>query len=180
MKHGHNHIDLIKIEAFFDRELEPEARARLREHTEQCPICTKMLEENKTIAATFGALIIDETRRAESVPLDDVIWDAVGRHGTTRSFLGFLGTHRRTWVPAIAAAATLVFFIALFSPAPSHSEPSAYVQSLRGDTVSVMILETPQTRQTVLWFKEAQQTPSDLGEEQDYEGWLFFKHQQLV
>ena len=62
-----------------------------------------------------------------------------------------------SWRMALSAAAAVALLVFLiynpFQPALS-SGPSAIIDSFTGQVKSVMILETPQNRQTVIWYSE--------------------------
>jgi hypothetical protein len=61
---------------------------------------------------------------------------------------------KRCLVPATALALAFLFFVLLQPPA-SVSGPSAIISSFQGDVASVMILETPESHQTILWISES-------------------------
>jgi hypothetical protein len=64
-------------------------------------------------------------------------------------------TPRRMLFPATAVAALLVVLILYFPGSRSiNGGPSALVSYLGGETASVMIFETPNTRHTIIWFEE--------------------------
>ena len=53
-----------------------------------------------------------------------------------------------------AATGLLLFVLAFFFEAETPSGPSAIVTSFQGEYSSVMIMETPETRNTIIWFDE--------------------------
>lgn len=58
-------------------------------------------------------------------------------------------------IPAAAMVAIFFILFSLTGPSVSVSGPSAIVKSFSGDTSSVIILETPESRQTIIWFNES-------------------------
>ena len=59
------------------------------------------------------------------------------------------------WAPVLATVCMILAFLFISRPqAPQAPVPSALVQSFKGNIASVMILQTPETHQTVVWYKE--------------------------
>ncbi len=71
----------------------------------------------------------------------------------------------RILVPVSSLAMLLILCLALFRYTyfTDESGPSAIVDSFTGNVTSVVIIETPESRQTIIWFSE---TP-DLAGDQD-------------
>jgi hypothetical protein len=62
----------------------------------------------------------------------------------------------RIFVPVtVAALALAIFIIPLpFKKGPNGEAPSAIINSFTGSVTSVMLFETPNTHQTIIWFNE--------------------------
>jgi hypothetical protein len=57
-------------------------------------------------------------------------------------------------VPAGAAALVLALLLVTLPPPAQLAEPSAIVNSFSGDVASVIIVETPESHQTIIWYTE--------------------------
>ena len=108
--------------------------------------------------ADFSQRLRDRVRQAtETVDFTalekDVLYKALRQYRHRGQGSAFFASLRYT-IPATVAAGLLVFFgyaHFLAKPAPV---PSAIINSFTGSMSSVMIFETPETRQTILWYKE--------------------------
>jgi anti-sigma factor RsiW len=165
MKGGRQTCDPNLLELFFDGELDEEAYLALYEHATHCPSCRKAVEENRSVSRLVRAGVMKEVSRAGLEQLDAAA--LVRSHKTDRSVwwrggdIVFLKP--RFWVPATAAVVAAFFFLTFFNPVPTVFEPSALVQSLKGEVASVMILEIPGSRRTVLWFEEGLGSNGEMG-----------------
>jgi anti-sigma factor RsiW len=147
--------DPILLGHYFDRELGPEDKEKVDEHLKDCPSCQKTLQDHQIISSHYKADLKTKLARTNFESLEQSVLNRVRDRRvfgwTNISSLLFL---KRFYIPATAVAAALViFFSVMFYPA-SPSDPSAIVTSLSGQISSVMIFETPNTQQTILWFKE--------------------------
>jgi hypothetical protein len=57
-------------------------------------------------------------------------------------------------MPLSALATALLIFFFFFHPLSPEPIPSALINSFTGSYSSVIILETPNTRHTILWFSD--------------------------
>lgn len=147
--------DPILLCHYFDRELGPEDKENVDEHLKTCPSCQKALQDHRLISSHFRADLKAELSQTNMESLEksvlNIVQDRRAFWWTKISDLLFL---KRVYIPATALAAALViFFTVLYYPV-SPSGPSAIVTSLTGQSSSVMIFETPNTQQTILWFTE--------------------------
>ncbi len=155
MKMRTDECDPTLVSRFYDGELGPERHDRVRAHIKRCPQCGKMLEELKTLSEHVKTYIIGDQLKSRSISLEDRVVDKIRKEDSApwekiRSALSL----KRTWIPAVAIASlALVFFTLLRTP--GIPGPSAIITSLSGDTTSVIIMETPDTGHTILWFTEA-------------------------
>lgn len=165
MKDGRQTCDPNLLELFFDGELNEEAYRALYEHATHCPSCRKTLGENRSVSRLARAGVMKEVSRAGLEQLDAAAFvrsrerdRRAWRRGSDIVFL-----KPRFWVPATAAVVAAFFFLTFFNPVPTVFEPSALVQSLKGEVASVMILEIPGSRRTVLWFEEGPGSNGETG-----------------
>ncbi len=165
MKSARQTCDPNLLELFFDGELDEETYQAVYEHARHCPSCRKALGENRSVSRLVRAGVMKEVSRAGLGQLDAAI--LVGSHKRERKIwrrggdIVFLKP--RFWVPATAAVVAAFFVLTFFNPLPTVFEPSALVQSLKGEVASVMILEIPGSGRTVLWFKEGLGANGEMG-----------------
>lgn len=141
------------VSRFFDGELGAEEYDRVAGHVKDCPACRKRLEELGILSKDIRSFLTG-SRKEASTGLEQKLLEAIQKKETpwwvkTKEVI----FSKRVLIPASAvASAVLIFFSLFYTPAPSG--PSAIVTSLSGSGSSVIIMETPRTRQTILWFDE--------------------------
>lgn len=141
------------ISRFFDGELEAEEHGRVARHVKECPACRKRLEEFQTLSGDIRSFLT-KPYREESPELEQKVLEAIQK----REAVWWVKAKemifsKRVLIPASALASAVLIFFSLFYT-PAVSGPSAIVTSLSGSGSSVIIMETPRTRQTILWFNE--------------------------
>jgi hypothetical protein len=147
--------DPLLVSRFHDQELDMEASDRLRAHLDTCSSCRQVLEDHRRIAENFRSAVAGERTRLDADTFEKTLFHQMGVRAAERRFgLLELITGKKFYIPAAALAATLILFFTFFYPAGAPSSPSAIVTSFSGDISSVMIFETPETHQTILWFNE--------------------------
>ena len=155
IKCDQNLVDLL-YDQELDQELDEREVVRLKEHLETCPPCRQALKENQALSTVFKAGFANAVSRTSLENIEDRVMDKIqSRSLPWWSRIPNLLTPRRTLLPATALAALLVVLILYFPGSRSiNGGPSALVSSLGGETASVMIFETPNTRHTIIWFEE--------------------------
>lgn len=151
IKCDQNLVDLL-----YDQELDEREEVRLKEHLETCPPCRQALKENQALSKVFKAGFANAVSRTSLENIENRIMDKIQSRSLPwwRSIPNLL-TPRRMVLPATALTALLVVAILYFPGSRSiNGGPSALVSSLGGETASVMIFETPNTRHTIIWFEE--------------------------
>ena len=142
------------LSLFIDGELGPEESRRVERHLQDCPTCRQYLQQQGELA--------QQLRREVSLARQAVDFQRLEQHivGKTGGRPA-LGHHMRQWLLSwrlmlpVAATAVLIlfFFTSVFEP-PAPPGPSAIIKSFTGKVSSVMILETPQSHHTVIWYSE--------------------------
>lgn len=158
MKKDTDKCNPVLLNRFFDGEIEAHEHARTSEHLKNCPFCQKSFQENQTLSLFLKAGVDRAVSQTNFAAAEDTVLRKIRKKqvpwGTK---IKELIATRRFLIPA-AAMATLIFLVLTFTPPhPSVSGPSAIVSSVTGDISSVMIIETPGTRQTIIWFNETSQ-----------------------
>jgi anti-sigma factor RsiW len=155
MKKDTDKCNPVLLNRFFDGEARDDEHARISQHLRDCPFCRKSFQKNQTLSLFLKAGVDRAVSQTDFASVEDTVLRKIRKNqvpwGTK---IRELFASRRFLIPA-AAMATLIFLVISFTPPhPSVSGPSAIVSSVTGDISSVMIIETPGTRQTIIWFNE--------------------------
>ncbi|MBN1842194.1 MAG: zf-HC2 domain-containing protein [Deltaproteobacteria bacterium] len=147
--------DPTLLNRFFDQELGPDEYALMSEHIKHCPSCQKALQDAEAISTLFRTGLDKELSHANLEKVEEKVLAFIRKKKTPWWLkFGRLLVARRFYVPATAVIAGLVLYFSFLAPPTSVSGPSAIINSFKGNVGSVMILETPKTHQTILWFSE--------------------------
>ena len=143
-----------EISRYLDGETNSADTHRIEEHLRICSDCRRKLTQLRETGDILRQTVETAGKEMDFQRLEQQIFTATRQHHPQRDRLSERLFSWRVALPAAAAAALLVLFI--FNPfQPSLSSgPSAIIDSFTGQVKSVMILETPQNRQTVIWYSE--------------------------
>jgi len=151
------------LSRFFDQELGQEESVHMREHVDHCASCQRALQENQTLSVQFKTGLDQGLSGVDLGKIEKNVVAVICRQDV-RWWMGLrdLFFSRKFFFPATAMAAALLLSVLLRPPA-SLSGPSAIVSSFEGDVASVMILETPESHQTIIWISENVTSAGDNG-----------------
>jgi anti-sigma factor RsiW len=148
--------DQEQISRFHDGELSPQDNRRMEAHLKDCPDCQMLLADFDRL----GHL----TRRHADQALAAIDTGEMAQHILARMQKSReASADWRNWlkpgrllIPVTVAALALAIFIVPrpFNKVPDSEAPSAIINSFTGSVTSVMLFETPNTHQTIIWFKE--------------------------
>jgi len=154
MNHTRGSCDPVMINRFFDHELDQEEYDRVAGHIETCPLCQRTLDELKALSGMVNEYIRDTwSEKIEGSVEEEVLASIQQRKAPWWIKARGLFLSKKILIPLTTTAA-LFLFLSVFFRSPAQTGPSAIVTSLSGNMTSVIIMETPQTHQTILWFKE--------------------------
>lgn len=166
----HQSCDQQLLSHYYDGELAPDQHERVARHLEGCPHCRRELAALEQVSAGVAASV---QAAADKAPLDGLearvltaIRDREQAAGGGAWLKGLLAP--RLLVPAAAAIIALITVGVSLRMPDAVVEPSAIVESFSGSVSTVMIVETPETRQTILWFEE--EITGEEEHEQDNQG----------
>lgn len=147
---------------YLDGDLDPDEVKRMEDHLQHCETCQRQLDFFSAFSQDFKAHVQRETDGVNFSPLEkEVIHKALYQHRLKRGPWNVIASLRFV-VPAVAVACLLLFFgYTRFMVDPGPAAPSAIINSFTGSMTSVMIFETPETRQTILWYHEEPDTESE-------------------
>ncbi len=155
MKKGHTECDSILLSRFLDQELGPDQHAKLEAHLRDCPFCQKTAREHHALADLFKAKVEKAVSLTDFGHLERQVMDRVRDvQEPWWQKAGSLLFSKKMLIPAVSAAVMLILFFSYPRPPEQAIGPSAIINSFTGDISSVMILETPKSRQTIIWFDE--------------------------
>lgn len=142
--------DEARLSRYVDGEATPQERQRVETHLLRCPGCRQFVQQQQQLARQLRREVAAARQAVDFERLERQITGAVGRRPLLREKLF-------SWkmaLPVAATAALALFFItsSLHSPVPAG--PSAVINSFTGRVSSVMILETPGSNRTVIWYSE--------------------------
>ena len=154
MKKAHHECDEELIGRYFDGEVSQKEYTRISRHLEGCPTCQKILQDNQAIATVFRNNLAREVSQADLGVVETRVLDQIRqKENPWWKRLSKRFSSIRILIPVTALAALILFFAITRSPT-TISGPSAIIESFSGEVSSVMIIETPKTRQTIIWYKE--------------------------
>ena len=153
MKKSSSNCDPVMVSRFFDKELDPADDASVDRHINSCRSCREMLDDLKTLSKEVREHLTEicdtDCASIEKSLLATICRKKIPLGERVKEVL----FSKKVWIPVTAVASLLIVFFTMFQPAGDNG-PSAIIASLSGDVSSVVIIETPQTRQTILWFNE--------------------------
>ena len=160
MNNATDRCDPALMDRFFDNEVDEAEGAWAKAHLAGCPSCRRFQLENQAIGDLFRSELDGVLTGADKTMLEEQVITQVGRHhsrgwGWLKELFAF---KRLIPLAAVAGMLVLVFGYLFVSDVPAG--PSAIVTSFQGDYSSVMIMETPETRNTIIWFVETTRAPN--------------------
>lgn len=154
MKKAHHDCNEELIGRYLDGEVSQEEHDGISRHLKDCLSCQKILEDNQSISTVFRDTLKIESSHAGFAVLKTRVLDQIRqKENPWWKRLAKRFSSIRILIPATALAALVLFFAIPRSPT-TISDPSAIVEAFSGDVSSVMIIETPKSRQTIIWYKE--------------------------
>ncbi|MEA2040209.1 MAG: anti-sigma factor [Thermodesulfobacteriota bacterium] len=157
MKKAYGECDEELIGRYFDGELSQKEYERISRHLKECPSCQKVLQDYQAISTVSVDSLEQEASRADFGLLETRVLDQIRQKGHPwRERITELVFSGKLLIPATALAALILFFAITRSPT-TLSGPSAIIEAFSGEVSSVMIIEAPNSRQTIIWYKETEE-----------------------
>lgn len=154
MKKAHHDCNEELIGRYLDGEVSQEEHDGISRHLKDCLSCQKILQDNQSISTVFRDNLKKENSHAAFAVLETRVLDQIRqKENPWWKRLAKRFSSIRIFIPATALAALILFFAIPRSPT-TISGPSAKIEAFSGDVSSVMIIETPKSRQTIIWYKE--------------------------
>jgi anti-sigma factor RsiW len=139
---------------YMDGDLLPAEAAQVNDHLGGCHQCRRQVAAMNRFSKDFCGRVQQAADDVDFMALEKSVLNKALRQRQPRGALTSFFTSMKYTIPATVAAGLLIFLsYSHFMPQPA-SAPSAIINSFTGSMSSVMIFETPETRQTILWYNE--------------------------
>jgi predicted anti-sigma-YlaC factor YlaD len=142
------------LSRFIDGELTGAEQRRLEHHLTHCPDCQTELNRIRLLANTYQSIMDTSRFQKDLAGIEGRVMGRIKRPKAWRDAVWDFLKAKQVLIPVSAVGTILAVFVTIqmFFTAPTG--PSAIVTSMTGDVSSVMIMETPQSRQTIIWITE--------------------------
>ncbi len=149
-----NDCDETRLDRYLEGELAAGEKARMEAHFEACQPCRRQAAAMATFSQDFRDRVQHAAESVNYVALEkQVLTKALRQHRSRSGFSRFVASLKYA-VPVAMTAGLLIFFAYSHFRVKPAPLPSAIINSFTGSMSSVMIFETPETRQTILWYTE--------------------------
>ena len=139
---------------FIDGELAEDEHKRFTAHLEGCRKCRRQLAVLTGVAQRFRDRVQTTSDAVDFTSLEKSVLNRALRQRHSRGGSTGRMAVLRYMLPAAVTAGMLLFVAYTYFPIQPKTAPSAIINSFTGSMSSVMIFETPDTRQTILWYTE--------------------------
>jgi anti-sigma factor RsiW len=144
-----------QISRYVDGELPRQQLWQIRQHLDTCRACRNLAGQFWDVTQTFNELaeqpgmVIDPAR----------LYQTMGKPAQTSGRFSIAKFFSRPARPLLAAAASIaaLFFISIYAlqnDTALPAGPSAIVTSIETEYTAVMIIETPDSHHTIIWYSE--------------------------
>ena len=155
------HCDDVLLNRYYDGDLDADQTRRFETHLDECRRCRQRLSAMAAIAERLRMRIQDTTEAQDYTALEKEALTTALRDRRSAKGLSRMPTSLKFAIPATVVAGVLLFFGYFHNFSNSSPAPSAIINSFTGSMSSVMIFETPKTRQTILWYNEGVDAKSE-------------------
>jgi len=145
-----------KVYQFADGELAERQKEAVQDHLDQCAHCRGILHHSRQLTALYQQF---SRTRASRSSRASVATGPLGRvRPDKRPWRRRLQAYFPKWVTVPLVTALLLMVLAFpWLLKKNVKEPSAIITSLTSDSGSIMMFETPVSKQTVIWVAENSQ-----------------------
>jgi anti-sigma factor RsiW len=162
MNHSNsNTCDEILLDRYLDGDLGSAEKAQMAVHLGECRQCRLHVETMTDFLQAFRGRVQQVTDAVDYVGLEKQVLNKALWPHRSRSVFSRVIASLKYAIPATVMAGGLLFFAYSNTVVKPVSAPSAVINSFTGAMSSVMIFETPETRQTILWYHEGPDLESE-------------------
>ena len=151
---GSNTCDESLLCRYLDDDLLPAEQTQLDAHLDACRRCRRQVVAMTEFSQDLKERVRQATDEVDFMALEKELLNKALRQRRPQGGLSAFIASLKYVIPATVTAGLLLFFgysQFMINPTPV---PSAIINSFTGSMSSVMIFETPETRQTILWYNE--------------------------
>lgn len=149
-----NTCDEILLDRYLDGDLDAGEKAQMEVHFESCRQCRRQVAAMRTFSQDLRDRVQRVTDSVDYMALEKQVLNKALRQNRSRGgFSTFIASLKYTIPATVTAGLLLIFAYSHYVVKPTPL-PSAIINSFTGSMSSVMIFETPETRQTILWYTE--------------------------
>ena len=141
------------VSRYIDNELDEDELVSFKSHIVGCETCRIRLRDYNKIGEEINSFIQAQPA-AYPIELENNVARAIRRKNKAR-VTGWkdIILSKRVFMPVGLAVSVMMMFLTFFNDATPIG-PTAIVSSLSGSGTSVVVLETTETRQTIIWVGE--------------------------
>lgn len=151
------------LSQFVDNALPSQITRTLEEHLTSCPACQQTVKKYQNITNQVVNGIQRHSNRMNDTEIEKNLLIKIRKENAKKKwnfsylngFIDFIKVKKIYLQMASFAAILLLSMAFLQDQRPAFHTPSAIVNSIDGEMASVMILETPDRRHTIIWYKES-------------------------
>ena len=155
MTDGHSKkCDESLLYRYLDGDLLPDEQRRLFDHLDGCLLCSRQIAAMSDFSQHLRDRVQQASETVDFTALEKDVLNKALRQYRQRGRGSAFFTSLKYTIPATLIAGLLLFFGYTHFFAKPAQLPSAIIKSFTGSMSSVMIFETPKTRQTILWYNE--------------------------
>ncbi|MFO7716380.1 zf-HC2 domain-containing protein [Desulfosarcina sp.] len=153
--------DEILLGRYLDGDLVGAEKEQIEAHLGMCRQCRRHVAAMDAFSRNFRDRVQQVTESVDYVTLEkQVLNKALRQYRSQSGFWGFIPALKYT-LPAAVTLGMLIFFAYSHYMVDPRPAPSAIINSFTGSISSVMIFETPERRETILWYQEDQTLESE-------------------
>ncbi len=156
-----NACDDIRLDRYLDGDLDAGEMAQMKTHVAGCRRCCRQADALRAFSQNVRDRIHLAADSVDFMALEKEVFNKALRQYRSQGGLSRFIAALKYTIPATVTAGLLLFFAYsnyVLKPPPV---PSAIINSFTGSMSSVMIFETPETRQTILWYTEETDVESE-------------------
>ena len=142
------------LSRFADGDLTIAEQHQVEHHLANCIDCREKLSRIGLLSDTCQSLLNESRFQKELAGLEGRIMGRMERPEGWREAVWNFFREKKVFIPVSAAGTIMAVFVTFQMFFTSPATPSAIITSIAGDVSSVMIMETPESHQTIIWIKE--------------------------
>ena len=152
----HHKCDIEKLYQFSDGELSGTEKEQAQSHLAECPNCREVLQQSRQLAVLHQKFTQKHSPASTHPAMTAKIMKRF--HHEPLPWYQRIQRYFPKWVTVPLATALLLLALALpWLLQDNITEPSVIVTSLSSESSSVMMFETPVSKQTVIWIADNSQ-----------------------